>query len=375
MEKLLKHTLFVDQYIVDMKTVLDQLPVDRIQQLIELLHEARMAGNHVFIMGNGGSASTASHFVCDLGKNTRRDCMPGFHVVGLTDNMAMFSALANDEGYENVFAQQLESLVHPNDVVIAISASGNSENVLRAVELANAYGARTVGLTGMGGGKLSSMVNLEICVPSYQIQQVEDVHLMLDHIICSALTRIEVQGLDNEAFADYQKAAAEMYAGQTSEKIETGTNGNGRTASDKPDLNVLLREVIARTGAQSATLILLDHEDEKFAQAPDGFALRNGEEIHMAPEQLAEILQNGLAGWVIRNRKAALVNSTHNDSRWLRRPWENGGSVGQSALSIPLVDGKKVIGSITVLHHQPYSFTMQDLHFLTELSGKMSELI
>jgi D-sedoheptulose 7-phosphate isomerase len=114
------------QYIQEMHTTLDALPMEHINTVIDVLHEARLTNRQVFIMGNGGSASTASHFVCDLAKNTRKEGWSNFRVIGLTDNMAIFSAYANDEGYENVFAQQLASFVEPDDIVIGISASGNS---------------------------------------------------------------------------------------------------------------------------------------------------------------------------------------------------------------------------------------------------------
>src|SRR3970040_690455 len=121
------------KYITELQITLDRLPVETIELVISMLHEARLSNRQIFIMGNGGSASTASHFVCDLGKNTRWRGLPNFRVMGLTDNMALFSALANDEGYENVFAQQLASFVHPGDIVIGISPSGNSANVVTGV--------------------------------------------------------------------------------------------------------------------------------------------------------------------------------------------------------------------------------------------------
>ena len=138
-------------------------------------------------MGNGGSASTASHFVCDLSKNTRRDGWPHFKVIGLTDNMALFSAYANDEGYENVFSQQLASLLMPEDIVIAISASGNSKNILNAVLYAKGQNAVTVGFTGFDGGSLASLVDVNIHVNSSIIEHVEDIHLMLEHIVVKSL--------------------------------------------------------------------------------------------------------------------------------------------------------------------------------------------
>jgi D-sedoheptulose 7-phosphate isomerase len=146
----------IQSYIDELKETLNNLSEEVIEQVLDVLHEARLVNQQVFILGNGGSASTASHFVCDLGKNTRVEGAPNFRVMGLTDNMAMFSALANDEGYESVFAQQLANHVQPGDVVIGISTSGNSKNVVKAIELANEVGAKTIGFTGFDCGKLGS---------------------------------------------------------------------------------------------------------------------------------------------------------------------------------------------------------------------------
>ena len=177
----------IQDYISQLHKTLDELPEAQIIEMIDILHEARLSQRQIFIMGNGGSASTASHFVCDLSKNTRKSHLPNFRVIGLADNMAVLSALANDEGYENVFAQQLVSFVHPGDVVIAISASGNSPNVLKAIEQANYMGARTVGMTGFDGGKLAKLVQINVHVPSHIIEHVEDIHLILEHVITKAL--------------------------------------------------------------------------------------------------------------------------------------------------------------------------------------------
>ena len=181
----------IQDYIKQLHKTLDELPESRIAEVIEIMHEARLSKRQIFIMGNGGSASTASHFVCDLSKNTRNSQLPNYRVIGLSDNMAVFSALANDEGYENVFSQQLASFVQPGDVVIAISASGNSPNVLKAAELANRMGARTIGMTGFNGGRLAKLVGINLHVPSNIIEHVEDIHLMLEHLITRALRNTE----------------------------------------------------------------------------------------------------------------------------------------------------------------------------------------
>jgi D-sedoheptulose 7-phosphate isomerase len=174
-------------YVTDLKRTLDRLPWDRVEEVVDVLDAARMAGRQVFIFGNGGSASTASHMACDLGKNTVMPGTPRLRTLSLNDNMALFSALGNDYGYENVFVEQLHSLVDAGDVVIAISASGNSPNVIKAVTLAAERGATTVGLCGYAGGKLAKIVNYAIIADNNCIEQVEDIHVILEHMITSAM--------------------------------------------------------------------------------------------------------------------------------------------------------------------------------------------
>jgi len=178
----------IQNYLSTLHQTIDLLPQNLIVEVIGVLHNARMQGSQVFIMGNGGSASTASHFVCDLAKNTRHDDLPHFRVIGLTDNMAIFSAYANDEGYASVFSQQLANLIRPNDVVIGISASGNSQNVLNAIEEARKHeGVTAIGFTGFDGGRLGQMVHVNIHVKSNIIEHVEDIHLMLEHMIVKTI--------------------------------------------------------------------------------------------------------------------------------------------------------------------------------------------
>lgn len=178
---------FIAEYIATLQLTMDQLPRQRIAEVIDVLQQARRRGNQVFILGNGGSASTASHFACDLAKNTRQAGLPHFRVIGLTDNMAMFSALANDEGYENVFSEQLASLVRAGDIVIAISASGNSINVLNAAEAAHRSEAIVIGFTGFDGGRLGQLAHIHLHVNSHIIEHVEDIHLMLEHLIVRSI--------------------------------------------------------------------------------------------------------------------------------------------------------------------------------------------
>jgi D-sedoheptulose 7-phosphate isomerase len=182
----------IQSYLDDLNQVLGALPVQDIERCVEVLQQARLNDRQVFILGNGGSAATASHFACDLGKNTVMPGRPRFRVMALTDNMPLFSALANDYGYEHVFAEQLANLVRPDDVVIGISGSGNSPNVLNAIRLAREVGATTIGLIGFTGGKLKGMVDVSVLVPSHCMEKVEDVHLILEHMITTAMREASV---------------------------------------------------------------------------------------------------------------------------------------------------------------------------------------
>ncbi len=177
----------VTNYIMLLQQTIDQLPKDDIVRVIDLLYSARFSGRQVFIMGNGGSASTATHFVCDLSKNTRHEGWPRYKVIGLSDNMAVFSAYANDEGYENVFCEQLANLLMPDDIVIAISASGNSKNVVNAIQYAKDQNAFTIGFTGFDGGILGTLVDINLHINSDIIEHVEDLHLVLEHMIIKSL--------------------------------------------------------------------------------------------------------------------------------------------------------------------------------------------
>jgi D-sedoheptulose 7-phosphate isomerase len=188
----------IRHYITTLQQTIDLLPHSLIAEVIEILEQARLQGRQVFIMGNGGSASTASHFVCDLAKNTRQAGLPHYRVIGLTDNMAIFSAYANDEGYESVFANQLANLVNPGDVVIGISASGNSKNVLNAMQEATKHNTIKIAFTGFDGGLLAQMVDVNIHVRSHIIEHVEDIHLMLEHMIVLAIKQTNSQSLQIE---------------------------------------------------------------------------------------------------------------------------------------------------------------------------------
>jgi D-sedoheptulose 7-phosphate isomerase len=177
----------IQKYIADLQNTLDLLPIQSINTVVNALHDARLKKRNIFVMGNGGSASTASHITCDLAKNTRVSTVPHIRISEITDNSAIFSAYGNDEGYENVFVQYLANFLEPNDVVIGISTSGKSPNVLKAIGYANHIKALTIGMTGFDGGQLKSIANMSVHIPSNCIEQIEDIHLIIGHIFCTEL--------------------------------------------------------------------------------------------------------------------------------------------------------------------------------------------
>ena len=177
----------IERYWHDLGQVACAMPLGLLESAAEVLLACHRRGGTVFVLGNGGSAATASHFVCDLAKGTRADGLPAFRVVPLTDNVPLMTAWANDTSYDRVFAEQLSALVRPGDVVVAISASGNSPNVLAAARVARQLGAATIALTGQSGGRLGRLAELTIRGPARSVEQVEDAHLAIAHSLCVAL--------------------------------------------------------------------------------------------------------------------------------------------------------------------------------------------
>ena len=180
-------TGIIPAHLSDVRTLLNRVPTFQIERIVEVLRKARDEGAFIYIAGNGGSSATASHWVNDLGKATKRSGRRPMRVVCLSDNTSWLSALANDEGYDRVFSGQLENFAKPGDVLICISASGNSPNMLRAVEVADERGLTTIGLLGFDGGALKSRVDVMLCVSTEKgaYEVVEDIH----SIICHAITK------------------------------------------------------------------------------------------------------------------------------------------------------------------------------------------
>lgn len=172
-------------YLDELKATLDTLDLEAVRQTRNLIAQARRQGRQIFLCGNGGSATTASHMANDLGKaGLGLSSAERFRVIALTDNVAWITALINDVGYWSVYAEQLCNLGQPGDVLLAISPSGDSPNVLRAVAEARKRGMKTVGWCGNGGGKLCEAVDLPVVVGSQHRGRVEDVNMIIMHLIC-----------------------------------------------------------------------------------------------------------------------------------------------------------------------------------------------
>jgi len=174
---------YLNRYVEGLKSNLDGIPREKFSEIAEALAKARDKGKRVYVMGNGGSASTASHMACDLGKGAITPGKKRFKVVSLPDNTASLTAWANDTSYDNVFSEQLDNLLEEGDLVIAISGSGNSPNILKALELARKRKAKTIGLTGYDGGRMKQLCDICLIVPSDSMQKIEDAHLIVEHAL------------------------------------------------------------------------------------------------------------------------------------------------------------------------------------------------
>lgn len=173
----------IRDYLKRLTKTLESMPAESIEGVSEMLYRAYTDGKQVFTLGNGGSASTASHMAADLAKNTIGPNMRRFRIMSLNDNIPMLTALSNDLGYENVFAEQLQSLIQPGDVLIVLSGSGNSPNVIKAMEYARSQSAEVAALLGFGGGRAAELADISILVDSSDYGVVEDAHLVLNHIL------------------------------------------------------------------------------------------------------------------------------------------------------------------------------------------------
>ena len=175
------------RYVSRLMRVLGALDTTIVDAIVERLISAYDFDKSIYLFGNGGSAALASHAACDLGKGTAVDGNRRFRVLSLTDNTALMTAWANDARYEDVFAEQLRNFCSPGDVSFGISGSGNSPNVLNALALSRELGGYNIGLTGFQGGKMTTLCDLCLVVPSDNMQHIEDAHVVVSHAIFTAV--------------------------------------------------------------------------------------------------------------------------------------------------------------------------------------------
>lgn len=173
----------INSYLTELEQMLRDVSQAHLQDILSLLEETYRNGHRIFIMGNGGSAATASHFALDLAKNTIMQGAPRLKAISLTDHVPLITAWSNDTAYEHIFEEQLANMIEPGDLVIGISTSGNSPNVINALILAKKSRAATVGLLGAEGGRIKNIVDSYVLAPGQNIEQEEDAHMILTHII------------------------------------------------------------------------------------------------------------------------------------------------------------------------------------------------
>jgi len=177
----------IKEYLSKLKSTIDAVSIESINEFMNILVNARNEGKTIFIMGNGGSAATASHFVCDFNKGLSFEGQKRFKIICLNDNIPSLMAYANDLSYEEIFVEQLQNFFQKGDVVIGISGSGNSNNVIKAINYANENGGITIGITGYNGGKLYLISSNNVNIPINDMQITEDLHMILFHCMMKVL--------------------------------------------------------------------------------------------------------------------------------------------------------------------------------------------
>ena len=174
---------FVKKYFIDLKELINTININEITEFTKEIDNVYKNEKTIFIMGNGGSAATASHFACDINKGVSLKLQKKFKVLCLNDNIPIMLAYSNDISYDSIFIEQLKNFIMNDDLVIGISGSGNSKNVLNSIEYANKVGARTFGIIGCDGGKLKDIAQKSLIVKSFDMQKIEDCHLILVHLV------------------------------------------------------------------------------------------------------------------------------------------------------------------------------------------------
>ena len=195
---------FISNYLIELRETAGNMPVEDIDKTIEMIYEAWETGNQIFICGNGGSASTATHFACDLAKTTIIEGRDRFKVECLNDNIPLMLALVNDDGFDNLFIEQLKAKFREGDIIICISVHGGagrdkaelwSQNLLKAMVYAQENGGRAIGLSGFDGGPMKDIADACVVVPVNSTPLVESLHLAIEHLVCSSLRQKIEEGV------------------------------------------------------------------------------------------------------------------------------------------------------------------------------------
>ena len=189
----MEKNIFINDYISRLIKILEKVDISPIEAIITLLDKMDNSGNTIYIIGNGGSAATSSHMANDFGTGLKRRNLKNLNVVSLADNTSVVTAIGNDIGFENIFYMQIKDVIRAEDVLLVISCSGNSPNLIKAVQYAKTFGTKIVSLTGFDGGKLMELSDINYHVPTEfgEYGLCEDMHMIFDHIIYSYFTRDE----------------------------------------------------------------------------------------------------------------------------------------------------------------------------------------
>lgn len=377
----------VRTYLTNLPFTLDPIPLDLVEKSITTLNQARLAKKQVFIMGENGSHLLASLLACDLAKDEEPDSWTVFQVDWTPDESELTIVTRGHLPYEQIFIRQFSSIIRPEDVLIVVSPDGNRPKTLHALNLARKAGARSLAFTGLERGHLGLQAEINLHIPSENEDQFEDGVLILEHIIYKALRekngvgQLPRDGLPGDKAesplvilsTSGSEAAPDMNLSNRAKMVFEALYTLSQEANQTGGRDQLLKRVLEVSiqvlGASSGSLVLFD-EKGNARQA----ALAYEGKVHIYPvEHLIDILQRGLAGWVVQHRQPVLVTNTRNDRRWLRRSWEER-NASRSAISAPLMSGKEVFGVLTLVHSEVDRFTEDDLVLLSAIAVNVATL-
>ena len=375
----------ITSYIQEFKYLLDRLPNEKIDQIITVLHDARYYGRLIFVMGIGSSAATANQFVAGLSRITRQNAWPGMKAINLTDHSLFPSNYGDEDDQTPVLLNQLDNLLERGDVFLAISSGGHSRTIVRCIETANRRGATTIGFTGDDGQRLAALVDICVQIPSAEQAYLENAFQVVGNMITCVLSdearhapgvRWKAQDLSRHSPAIRSqltpKSSVDLpYTARITERSRASLemfSEISRELAYQMSLRDLLRRILeltlARLRASSGTIVVLNETGDPV----EGATAYNGEVFTNIPQQYSDIVNRGLAGWVLKNRKAALITNTRDDPRWLARPWENESENARSAICVPLMEDDRVVGLMTLVSRQVGVFSEDDLSLLAAIA-------